>query len=232
MYVINGDGRLSEVSMAGRPIVSYDWSAAPYAVPMRFFNRWSVVTAVLPDGSAMQQVVDSRGAQRAFGSVLAHGHEFGRPSALLDAYAADLGLAAGWQEGMQTTSANDVRLQANGKAIAIRFRQIGEGVRVAEADAKPILWDIDLPLAVDGRLGQVVPSRLIVTSSGAVQLSGDTPPSAACSCSRHAKRRSPRRRPYTAVDITARSISLCVYNFCVALFKTSLPSTGNHQEET
>jgi Peptidase M15. len=174
-YVVNTDGRVTDVTMTGRPIVSYDWSAVPYEVPVRFFNRWSIITSVLPDGSAAQQVSDSRGVQRAFGSVPAHGREFRRPSALLDVYAADLGLAEGWQAAMNTTSPNDVRLQANGKAVNIHFRRIGDGVRVAEADGKPVLWDIDLPLGVDGRLGQLVPSRLIVTSTGAVQLAPDIP---------------------------------------------------------
>lgn len=59
-YVSNSDGRLTNVSIAGKEAVSYDWSAEPYAVPVRFFGRWSIDTSVLPDGSATQQVLDAR----------------------------------------------------------------------------------------------------------------------------------------------------------------------------
>jgi hypothetical protein len=142
---------------------------------MRFFNRWTVVTSVLPDGSASQQVIDPHGAQRASSAVLAHGRQLARPAVVLDAFAADLGLSVGWQEGLETVSANEVRLPAHGKTISLRYHATGEGVRVAEADGTPVLWDIDLPLGVDGRLAQLVPSRLIVTSTGAVQLAADIP---------------------------------------------------------
>lgn len=174
-YVSDDSGRVTEVSMAGKPIISYDWAMAPYAVPMRFFNRWTVITSVLPDGSASQQVIDSHGAQRASGTVLAHGRQFPHPAVVLDAFATDLGLSGEWQQGMETTSSGEVRLPANGKTVSLRYRSTGEGVRVAEADGMPVLWDIDLPLGADGRLGQLVPSRLIVTSTGAVQLAADIP---------------------------------------------------------
>jgi hypothetical protein len=94
---------------------------------------------------------------------------------LLDALAADLGLTPGWQEGMEATSGNDVQLRANGKTISIHFHSLGEGVRVGESEAKAVLWDEDLPLGVTGRLGEVVPSRLVVTSSGAVHLAAEMP---------------------------------------------------------
>jgi hypothetical protein len=174
-YVSDSDGSLAEVKVEGKQILSYDWTNAPYSVPMRFFNRWTVTTSVLPDGSASQQVMDSRGAQHASRTVLPHGRQFPRPAVVLDAYAADLGLSAEWQQGMETTPAGEVRLPENGKIVTIRYHATGEGVRVAESDGKPILWDIDLPLAVSGRLAQLVPSRLIVTSTGAVQLAADIP---------------------------------------------------------
>jgi len=174
-YVSDGNGQVTDVAMDGRAIISYDWTSAPYAVPIRFFNRWTVVTSVLPDGSASQQVVDSHGAQRLSGAVLAYARQHARPAVVLDAFAADLGLNAGWQEGMETISANEVRLPANGKISIIRYHATSDGVRVAEADGKPVLWDIDLPLGVSGRLGQLVPSRLIVTSTGAVQIAADIP---------------------------------------------------------
>ena len=72
-YVSNSDGRLTDVSMGRKQIVSYDWSEEPYTVPVRFFNHWSVSTSVMPDGSGTQQVNDAQGAQRAIGSVLPHG---------------------------------------------------------------------------------------------------------------------------------------------------------------
>ncbi len=174
-YVSDSDGQVTEVTMAGKPIISYDWTAAPYAVPMRFFNRWTVVTSVLPDGSASQQVMDSHGAQRASSTILAHGRQLAHPAVVLDAYATDLGLSPGWQAGLETVSANEVRLPAHGKSISLRYHAIGDGVRVAEADGTPVLWDIDLPLGASGRLAQLVPSRLIVTSTGAVQLAADIP---------------------------------------------------------
>src|SRR5205085_8254653 len=111
----------------------------------------------------------------ASGTVLPHGRQFPHPAAVLDAFAADLGLSGGWQQGMETLSAAEVRLPANGKIVTIRYHATGEGVRVGESDGKPVLWDIDLPLGVSGRLGQLVPSRLIVTSTGAVQLAADIP---------------------------------------------------------
>jgi hypothetical protein len=174
-YVSDDSGRVTEVSLAGRPIISYDWNTAPYAVPMRFFNRWTVVTGVLPDGSASQQVIDSHGTQRASGTVLAHGRQFPHPAVVLDAFATDLGLSGEWQQGMETTSSGEVRLPANGKIVSLRYHDAGEGVRVAESDGKPVLWDIDLPLGASGRLGQLVPSRLIVTSAGGVELAADIP---------------------------------------------------------
>jgi hypothetical protein len=174
-YVSNSDGSLAEVKVGGKQIVSYDWTTAPYAVPMRFFNRWTVITSVLPDGSASQQIMDSHGAQHAPRTVLPHGRQFPRPAVVLDAFAADLGLSGEWQQGMEATPAGEVRLPANGKIVTIRYHAIGEGVRVAESDGKPLLWDIDLPLGASGRLGQLVPSRLIVTSTGAVQLAADIP---------------------------------------------------------
>ena len=39
-YVSNIDGLLAEVKVGGKQVVSYDWTTGPYAVPMRFFNRW------------------------------------------------------------------------------------------------------------------------------------------------------------------------------------------------
>jgi hypothetical protein len=142
---------------------------------MRFFNRWTVITSVLPDGSASQQIMDSHGAQHAPRTVLPHGRQFPRPAVVLDAFAAELGLSGEWQQGMETTPSGEVRLPANGNIVTIRYHATGEGVRVAESDGKPVLWDIDLPLGVSGRLGQLVPSRLIVTSTGAVQLAADIP---------------------------------------------------------
>jgi len=174
-YVFDGDNLLSEVRMGGAQVASYDWTTAPYAVPVRFFNRWTVVTSVLPDGSASQQVTDSHGVDRASGTILPHGRQFPRPVAVLDVFAADLGIGEGWQKEMEMTSAGEVRLPANGKTVALRFHAVGQGIRVAELDGKPVLWDIDLPLGVSGRLGQLVPSRLIVTSTGAVQLAADAP---------------------------------------------------------
>src|SRR5207248_319591 len=174
-YVSNSDGLLSEVRIGGKQILSYGWTTAPYTVPVRFFNRWTVITSVLPDGSASQQVMDSHGAEHASRTVLPHGRQFPRPAVVLDAFAADLGLSGEWQQGMETTPAGEVRLPANGKLVTIRYHATGEGARVAESDGKPVLWDIDLPLGVSGRLGQLVPSRLIVTSTGAVQLAADIP---------------------------------------------------------
>lgn len=174
-YVSDSDGRLSEVLMEDKPIVSYDWSVEPDTVSVRFFSRWRIVTTVLADGSATQLVSDSRGTERAFGAILAHGRSFARPVAVVDALAADFGMSSGWQQDLQTISPNDVRLPTAGKTVTIHYHSIERGVRVGETDNKPLLWDIDLPLELNGRLGQVVPSRLIVTSSGAVQLAAETP---------------------------------------------------------
>lgn len=174
-YLSDGGGRLTDVSVGERPVVSYDWSEEPYHVPLRFVNRWSIDTSVMPDGSGTQQMIDPAGGQHASGVVLAHARELARSTMLLDALATDLGLAPGWQEGQQVTSANDVQLRVDGKTISIKYHSVGQGVRVGESEGKATLWDLDLPLGVTGRLGQIVPSRLIVTSSGAVQLAADTP---------------------------------------------------------
>jgi hypothetical protein len=174
-YATNADGQVTVVSSAGKQIISYDWSASPYRVPVRFFDQWVVTTSVLPDGSAAQDVVDSHGARRSFSAILANGRQHARQAAMLDAFAADAGLSSGWQEAMETTSADEVRVPASGKTITIRYHEQGQGVRVAEVNGKPVLWDIDLPLGLNGRLGQLVPSRLIVTSTGAVQLAADIP---------------------------------------------------------
>ena len=172
-YVSDSDGLLSEVRMGGKQIVSYDWSEEPYAVPVRFFSRWSINTSVMPDGSATQEVIAS-GTQRAAGVILAHAHELGRSPILLDALAAELGLAPGWQGGQEITSPDAAQLYANGKTISIKFHGVGPGMRVAESEGRAILWDLDLPLGIKGRLGQILPSRLIVTSSGVVHLAADS----------------------------------------------------------
>ena len=174
-YVSNSDGRLTSVSIAGKEAVSYDWSAEPYAVPVRFFGRWTIDTSVLPDGSATQRVLDARGVLRASGTVLAHGRALGRQAMLLDAVAADLGLAAGWEAGEVDKSPSEVQLRANGKTISIKYRNVSPGVRVGESDGKALLWDLDLPLGVTGRLAQVLPSRLVVTASGTSHLAADSP---------------------------------------------------------
>lgn len=173
-YVSDSDGLLSEVRMGGKQIVSYDWSHEPYYVPVRFFSQWSINTSVMPDGSGTQQVVDPSGTQRGAAVILAHARQLGRPTMLLDALAADLGLPPEWQDGQQVTSANDVQLRANGKTINIKFHSVGQGMRVGESEGNAVLWDLDLPLGLKGLLGQLVPSRLIVTSSGAVHLAADT----------------------------------------------------------
>ncbi len=173
-YVSDSDGLLSEVRMGGKQIVSYDWSEEPYAVPARFFNRWSIDTSVMPDGSGTQQVIDPAGRQNGSSVILAHARQLGRPTMLLDALAADLGLAPGWEAGQDVISVNDVRLQANGKTINIKFHSVGQGVRVGESEGTAVLWDLDLPLGLKGMLGQIVPSRLIVTSSGSVHLAADS----------------------------------------------------------
>lgn len=172
-YVSDSDGLLSEVRMGGRSIVSYDWSEEPYAVAVRFFNRWSIDTSVMPDGSAMQQVIDPARRKNGSSVILPRARQLGRPTMLLDAVAADLGLAPGWEEGQEVTSANDVKLRANGKTINIKFHSVGQGVRVGESEGKAVLWDLDLPLDLKGLLGQIVPSRLIVTSAGSVHLAAD-----------------------------------------------------------
>ena len=174
-YVSDSDGRLINVSIAGKEAVSYDWSAEPYAVPVRFFGRWSIDTSVLPDGSATQQVLDVRGVSRASGTVLPHARALGRQAMLLDAVAADLGLAAGWEAGEVDKSPSEVQLLANGKTISIKYRNVSPGVRVGESGGKALLWDLDLPLGVTGRLAQVLPSRLVVTASGTSHLSADSP---------------------------------------------------------
>jgi hypothetical protein len=173
-YVSDSDGLLSEVRMGGKQIVSYDWSEEPYAVPVRFFNRWSINTTVMPDGSGTQLVIDPAGRQNGSSVILAHARQLGRPAMLLDALAADLGLAPGWEDGQEVTSANDVQLRANGKTINIKFHSVGQGMRVGESEGKAVLWDLDLPLGLKGLLGQIVPSRLIVTSSGAAHLAADS----------------------------------------------------------
>ena len=160
--------------MGGKQIVSYDWSQEPYAVPVRFFSHWSINTSVMPDGSGMQQVIDPSGTQRGAAVVLAHARQLGRPTMLLDALAADLGLPPEWQDGQQVTSANDVELRANGKTINIKFHSVGQGMRVGESEGKAVLWDLDLPLGLKGLLGQIVPSRLIVTSTGVIHLAADS----------------------------------------------------------
>jgi hypothetical protein len=160
--------------MGGKQIVSYDWSEEPYAIPVRFFNRWSINTSVMPDDSGTQQVIDPSGTQRGAAVVPPHARLLGRPTVLLDTLAADLGLAPGWEDGQVVTSANDVQLQANGKTINIKFHSVGQGIRVGESDGKAILWDLDLPLGLKGLLGQIVPSRLIVTSTGSVHLAADS----------------------------------------------------------
>jgi hypothetical protein len=156
--------------MGAKQIVSYDWAEEPYSVPVRFFNRWSFNTSVMPDGSGTQQVVDLAQKQGGSGVILAHARQLGRPTMLLDALAADLALAPGWEAGQDVISANEVRLRANGKTMNIKFHSVGQGVRVGESEGKAILWDLDLPLGLKGLLGQIVPSRLIVTSTGTVQL--------------------------------------------------------------
>lgn len=173
-YMSDGDGLLSEVRMGGKPIVSYDWSQEPYDVPVRFFGQWSINTSVMPDGSGTQQVIDSLGTQRGAAVVLSHARQLGRPTILLDALAVDLGLPPEWQDGQEVTSANDVQLHANGNTINIKFHSVGQGIRVGESDGKAVLWDLDLPLGLKGLLGQIVPSRLIVTSSGIVHLSAES----------------------------------------------------------
>lgn len=174
-YVSNSDGRLTNVSIAGKEAVSYDWSAEPYAVPVRFFGRWTIDTSVLPDGSATQQVLDGRGVAHAFGTVLPHASSLGRQAMLLDAVAADLGLATGWETGEIDKSPSEVQLRANGKTITIKYRNVSPGVRVGESDGKALLWDLDLPLGVTGRLAQVLPSRLVITATGTSHLAADTP---------------------------------------------------------
>jgi hypothetical protein len=72
-FTSNSDGQVTVVSTAGRQIISYDWTASPYRVPVRFFDQWVVTTSVLPDGSAAQDVVDSQGARRSFSAILANG---------------------------------------------------------------------------------------------------------------------------------------------------------------
>src|SRR5882672_351674 len=110
-YVSDSDGLLSEVRMGGKQIVSYDSSEEPYAVPVRFFNRWSINTSVMPDGSGSQQVIDPAGRQNGSSVIFAHARQLGRPTMLLDVLAADLGLAPGWEAGQDVTSANDVQLR-------------------------------------------------------------------------------------------------------------------------
>jgi hypothetical protein len=174
-YVSDSGGRLTNVSIAEKEAVSYDWSAEPYAVPVRFFGRWSISTSVLPDGSATQQVLDARGVARASATVLPNGRSLNRKNMLLDALAADLGLVDGWEAGENDTSPSDVQLVAHGKTISIKYRNVSPGVRVAESGGKALLWDLDLPLGVTGRLGQVLPSRLVVTASGTSHLAADSP---------------------------------------------------------
>jgi len=172
-YVSDSDGLLSEVRMGGKQIASYDWSKEPYAVSVRFFSRWVIDTSVMPDGSGTQRVIDPAGKQNGSSVILAHARQLGRPTMLLDTLAADLGLAPGWEDGQQVTSTNDVQLRANGKTLNIKFHSVGQGIRVGESEGKAVLWDLDLPLGLKGLLGQIVPSRLIVTSSGSVHLAPD-----------------------------------------------------------
>jgi hypothetical protein len=174
-YVSDSDGRLANVSIAGKEAVSFDWSEQPYAVSVGFFGRWSINTSVLADGSATQQVLDAKGIERGTGTVLPHGRALGHQPMLLDALAADLGLARDWGAGQISTSPSDVELHTNGKTIIIKYRNVSPGVRVGESDGKALLWDLDLPIDATGRLEQVLPSRLIVTSLGTAHLAADSP---------------------------------------------------------
>ena len=93
---------------------------------------------------------------------------------LLDAVAADLGLAAGWEAG-EVDTPSEVQLHANGRTISIKYRNVGPGVRVGESEGKALLWELDLPLGVTGRLAQILPSRLVVTAAGTSHLAADSP---------------------------------------------------------
>lgn len=167
-------GRLVDVVVDGRSVLQYDWSAAE--VPsVRFADQWTIRTELLDSKTIRQETFDFNGERIRLATPSLKGRRYARLPVVLDAVAEELALPASWRDTFRFTGQDSAAIAHGGGELALRLQSMSPGRRIGFIDGTAAFWDLDLPVDFGGRLAGVLPTRLVVTRSGALQLSAPKP---------------------------------------------------------
>lgn len=169
-YRFDASSRLTGVFVDGKLSVQYDWSMGDVPV-VRFADRWTVHTELLDPQTILQETIDFKGERIRLATPSLEGRRYANLPVILEAVAEELALPASWRESLQFTGPDRATLAE----LDIRTHSASPGRRIGYINGEAAFWDLDLPVDFGGRLAGVLPTRLVVTRSGVLQLSAPRP---------------------------------------------------------
>jgi hypothetical protein len=173
-YDFDAESRLTGVLVDGRLVVQYDWSAE--ALPtVRFVDRWTIRTELLDPHTILQETFDFKGDRVRMAAPSLEGRRYARLPVVLDVVAEELGLPASWRDSLRYTGPDRAAIAQEGGDLDIQMHTISPGRQIGSIDGMPAFWDLDLPVDFGGGLAGVLPTRLVVTQTGSLQLSSPRP---------------------------------------------------------
>ena len=173
-YEFDATSRLTGVLVNDRLAVQYDWSDGDIPT-VRFADRWTIRTELLDPQTILQETADFKDDSIRAAMPSLEGRRYARLPVVLEAVAEELALPASWRDSLRYTGPDRAAIAHVGGELDIRLHSTSPGRRVGFIDGTALFWDLDLPIDFGGRLAGVLPTRLVVTQSGILQLSSPRP---------------------------------------------------------
>lgn len=142
---------------------------------VRFADRWTVHTELLDPQTIRQETFDFKGERVRLATPSLEGRRYARVPVVLEAVAEELALPAVCRESLRYTGPDGAAIPHGGGEVAVRLHSLSPGRRVGSINGAAAFWDLDLPVDFGGRLAAVLPTRLVVTRTGVLQLSSPRP---------------------------------------------------------
>lgn len=173
-YRFDATSRLTSVHVDSRMAVTYDWSTGDVPTVL-FADRWTIQTELLDPQTIVQETIDFNGERVRLVTASLEGRRYAKVPVLLEAVAEELALSASWRDSLSYTGPDRATITHHGVELDIRLRSVSPGRRIGYIDGTAAFWDLDLPVDFGGRLAGVLPTRLVVTQTGILQLSSRRP---------------------------------------------------------
>jgi hypothetical protein len=174
-YHFDATGHLSSVSIGRKERVRFDWSWGD--LPRIQLEPWTIELQVR-NQVLYETLSDPSGAQRRSIETPLTGRRYPKAPAVLDGLADEVEFDRDWKARLRVSGPDDVEMVGlHNESLKIHFVSAGPHVRIGRlpGTAIPVLWDLELPLDIPANVRNVLPTRLIVSARGSVELTAPEP---------------------------------------------------------